>query len=80
MNEGLNGYSGPEQLATPKRGFRVAVQGFVRRLRRAWRWAFVRRLAVMPRCIKDHALCDGTCWKQQMRLEWQKMPTGWRWF
>ena len=80
MNEGLNGGTVPWPTTTRKRGFRVAVQGFVRRLRRAWRWAFVRRLAVLPRCTKDHALCDCTCWKREMRFEWQKMPAGWRWF
>lgn len=79
MNEGLNGCM-TTTLATPGRGFRVAVQGFVRRLRRAWRFAFVRRLAVLPRCVQEHPVCDCTCWQRRMMYEWQTMPEGWRWF
>lgn len=78
MNEGLNCYPNPT-LATPKRGFRVAVQGFVRHFRRAWRWAFVRRLAIKPDGDEGGRTRPLRA-PQRMMYQWQRMPAEWRWF
>lgn len=48
------------------------------RLVRAFRWCFVRRLAVRPyRGGKDS---NPESWPSRMMWEWQKMPHNWRWF
>lgn len=52
--------------------------GRLNRFVRAFRWCFVRRLAVKPYMGgKDSNPED---WPSRMMWEWQKMPPNWRWF
>ncbi len=50
------------------------------RLVRAFRWCFVRRLAIMPMANMAGYFHVESHPPQRMMFEWQKMPEGWRWF
>jgi hypothetical protein len=51
--------------------------GCLYRLVRAYRWCFVRRLAIRPRGYRDEDHKDEP---SRMMFQWQKMPHNWRWF
>ena len=52
--------------------------GCLNRLVRAWRYCFIRRLAVCPKPADPNIYSKQ--WPQRMMFQWQKMPHNWRWF
>ncbi len=52
--------------------------GCLNRLVRAWRYCFIRRLAVCPKPADPNIYSKQ--WPQRMMFQWQNMPHNWRWF